>query len=194
MTSSASVLTILAFTVERYAAICHPLRTRAACSTSRRAVWVVMAVWCLACLTALPYPLHTRLSLYYDNQPDSLLCGIVAEWLPRMRHVFQFSTFLLFVLPMVVITTLYIHIGITLHQSAFNHHQYQATKKVTSRQTSPSYSTANANGNKQSRRVMIKMLGKFTVFKGTYSIRYFSKCMDTGLERIVIATNFYTFS
>lgn len=190
-TSSASVLTILAFTVERYAAICHPLRARAACSSSRRAIWVVLAVWCVACLTALPYPLHARLFYYYVNMENSLQCGIELIWLPRMRYVFQFSTFLLFILPMIVITTLYVHIGITLHHAALRHHtsssfSSSSTQRLSYRApasgsypgtggamskvfASVSYhrgSNLSANQQQQQqqrqpRRVMLKMLGTF---------------------------------
>jgi len=65
--SSASVLTILAFTVERYVAICHPLRAQAV-STPARAVKTLIAVWIGAALSALPYPLHTR-TYYYVYDP-----------------------------------------------------------------------------------------------------------------------------
>jgi neuromedin U receptor 1 len=95
MTSSASILTITAFTVERYVAICHPLRAQAL-STLPRAVKTIIAVWLTACLTALPYPLHTR-TFHYLHHPDSsgtpvadsLICNIPQEWQARMGYVFQ---------------------------------------------------------------------------------------------------------
>jgi len=97
-TSSASILTITAFTVERYIAICHPLRAHAM-STLPRAARTIIGVWLAACVTALPYPLHTRTFYYLDDptQPgrhlvDSLTCNIPMRWQPRMRYFFQAST------------------------------------------------------------------------------------------------------
>ena len=47
--SSASVLTITAFTVERYVAICHPLRAQTV-SCPSRAVKTVLVIWAAASL------------------------------------------------------------------------------------------------------------------------------------------------
>lgn len=97
MTSSASILTITAFTVERYLAICHSLRAQATSGLSR-AVRVVVVVWVTACITAIPYPIHTR-TYYYVQHPttgrplvDSLICTIPAQWMPNMRYAFQVQT------------------------------------------------------------------------------------------------------
>jgi len=98
MTSSASILTITAFTVERYTAICHPLRAHAV-SPLPRATRTIIAVWLAACITALPYPLHTR-TFYYLDYPtlpgrpiaDSLICNIPIRWQSRMRYFFQART------------------------------------------------------------------------------------------------------
>ena len=94
MTSSASILTITAFTVERYLAICHSLRAQTTAGLSR-AVRVVVAVWVAACLTAVPYPIHTR-TYHYLRHPatglplaDSLICTIPSRWMPSMRYAFQ---------------------------------------------------------------------------------------------------------
>jgi len=94
MTSSASILTITAFTIERYLAICHSLRAQATSGLSR-AVRVVVVVWVAACLTAIPYPIHTR-TYYYMQHPqtghplvDSLICTIPGQWMPNMRYAFQ---------------------------------------------------------------------------------------------------------
>ena len=81
MTSSVSCLTITAFTLERYVAICHPLRAQAM-SSLHRAVKTIVFIWIVSCAAALPYPIHTRV-FYYINHPgtnepiaDSLICNI----------------------------------------------------------------------------------------------------------------------
>lgn len=65
MTAYASVLTITAFTVDRYVAICHPLRSQTISSLARASKIIVLA-WALACCCALPYPVYTR--MFYELQ------------------------------------------------------------------------------------------------------------------------------
>ncbi|ESO84041.1 hypothetical protein LOTGIDRAFT_91538, partial [Lottia gigantea] len=122
MTSYASVLTITAFTAERYVAICRPLLSQSLSSLSR-AVKIIISVWIIACLCALPYPVHTR--VFYEvlhpetGEPltDSLLCNIPAKWRSGMSYMFQFSTFAFFIIPMIVISIVYILIGVELWNS-----------------------------------------------------------------------------
>nr|QRC76238.1 neuromedin U receptor variant b [Deroceras reticulatum] len=119
VTSYASVLTITAFTIDRYMAICHPLQSQAL-SSLYRAVRIIIIIWIIACACAMPYPIHTR--MYYEvvdpctgePLPDSLLCNLPPQWRNRMTYVFQFSTFAFFVVPMIIITIMYALIGLTL--------------------------------------------------------------------------------
>ncbi|XP_059140541.1 pyrokinin-1 receptor-like, partial [Physella acuta] len=119
LTAYASVLTITAFTIDRYVAICHPLRSQALSSLSR-AVKIIIFIWIVSSACALPYPIHTR--LFYEVRdpctseplPDSLLCNIPERFRHRMKFMFQFSTFAFFVIPMITITIMYILIGLAL--------------------------------------------------------------------------------
>ncbi|CAH1252062.1 GHSR [Branchiostoma lanceolatum] len=52
--SYASVWTVVAFSVERYIAICHPFRNRVG-SSLKTTIKVIMAVWLVSFLLALPY-------------------------------------------------------------------------------------------------------------------------------------------
>lgn len=56
--TNASILTITAFTVERYLAICHPLRAHTMSQLSR-AVKVILVIWGISAVAAIPiaYPL-----------------------------------------------------------------------------------------------------------------------------------------
>ncbi len=161
MTSSASVLTITAFTAERYVAICHPIRSQTMSSLSR-AVKIIIGIWVMACLTALPYPAHTR-TFYYLEHPvtgkpiaDSYQCNILPKWGHIMKYMFQISTFILFLVPMAVITVLYVLIGLTLRRSSIAR---RTSDKVTSSPTGPS----------QPRKTVLKMLGKCPADTSVYN-------------------------
>ena len=152
MTSSASVLTITAFTVERYVAICHPIKAQTM-STLSRAIKVIILIWLAAALTSVAYPIHAG-TFYYVHHPfthepilASLQCNIIPNYFPKMKYMFQFSTFILFIAPMTIITVLYMLIGLTLRRSGLG------------RKSSNGNQTSSA-GNPQSRKSVLKMLGR----------------------------------
>lgn len=54
-----SVLLTVSFTVERYIAVCHPLRGRVLCTESRaKRVIIIVAMFCIACTATTPYEWH----------------------------------------------------------------------------------------------------------------------------------------
>ncbi len=73
------------------------------------------------------------------------------RWLPKMRYVFQLTTFMLFVLPMAVITALYIRIGLALRKAGND------------RQLS---TMSSSQGSPKRRRPIIKMLGEWLRERG----------------------------
>jgi len=127
MTTTASVLTISAFTAERYLAICHPLRAQ---TTYRleRASRVIVAIWLVAGGASVPFPVNTRAFHYVDDPcggggggrplADSFVCNIPPDRMATMKTVFLASTFALFVVPMLAIVGLYTAIGLTLRRRA----------------------------------------------------------------------------
>ena len=154
MTSYASVLTITAFTVERYIAICHPLKAHKFANLSR-SIKIIIAIWIIALACALPYPIHTELFYYIHNNgtpvEDSLVCNIPNEYLETMTYVFQLSTFLFFVFPMTVIIVLYIMIALTLRKAAL--------QRVASNESHNGFGQTLPSA--QSRKAVLRMLGKF---------------------------------
>ncbi|KAK3090125.1 hypothetical protein FSP39_009371 [Pinctada imbricata] len=139
-TSYASVLTITGFTIERYIAICHPIRSQKVTCQSR-AIKCIICIWIVSAVCALPYPIHTR-TFYYLTDPrtmkpikETLLCNIPVIWHERVIIMFQVSTFAFFFLPMAIITIMYIMIGLKLRNNGPLKSAYQskAAKTTTTR-------------------------------------------------------------
>lgn len=61
-----SVLTIVAFSMERYLAICHPLHLYAM-SGLKRPIRFILAAWVVALVCALPFAVYT--TVYYVEFP-----------------------------------------------------------------------------------------------------------------------------
>lgn len=68
-TSYTSVLTIVAFSMERYLAICHPLHSYAM-SGLKRAIRIIAVVWVISFFAALPFAMFTTVD-YVDYPPGN---------------------------------------------------------------------------------------------------------------------------
>ncbi|XP_070502946.1 pyrokinin-1 receptor-like isoform X1 [Chironomus tepperi] len=105
--TNATVFTITAFTIERYVAICKPFLSHTLSKLSR-AYKFILGIWMISMCLAVPQTLFT---LHLDE--------VYRICIPKQehQHLFVISTFLLFVIPMSVITVLYILIGLQLRKS-----------------------------------------------------------------------------
>ncbi|XP_068081221.1 pyrokinin-1 receptor-like [Anabrus simplex] len=117
--ANATVLTITAFTVERYVAICHPFQAHAMSRLSR-AVRFVLAIWLLA--LGLAVPQASQFGVVQERLPDGrvldadhAVCAVKRVLIP---HAFEISTCVFFVAPMTLITVLYVLIGVKLRRSS----------------------------------------------------------------------------
>ncbi|XP_076477144.1 pyrokinin-1 receptor isoform X2 [Bombus vancouverensis nearcticus] len=114
--ANATVLTITAFTVERYFAICHPFVSHTMSKLSR-AVKFVIVIWLLALCLAVPQAAQFGIVYDYRNGSVVLESAQCSIKLYPLEHAFEISTILFFILPMTIITVLYILIAIKLRQS-----------------------------------------------------------------------------
>ncbi|KAL9894181.1 FMRFamide receptor-like isoform X1 [Glossina fuscipes] len=107
--ANATVLTITAFTVERYIAICHPFRQHTMSKLSR-AVKFIFAIWLTAFVLALPQ------AMQFSVVPEDggIECTINNDF---FAHVFAISGFIFFGGPMTAICVLYVLIGVKLKRS-----------------------------------------------------------------------------
>lgn len=77
-------------------------------------------MWIAAAASGIPYALHTRAYSYLNHPetgqpiPESVVCTVKEGSMPTVRTMFEASTLVLFVCPIVLITVLYAMIGIKL--------------------------------------------------------------------------------
>ncbi|XP_054709432.1 pyrokinin-1 receptor-like [Uloborus diversus] len=152
----ASILTITAFTVERYVAICHPLKAHALSSLSR-AVKITVAIWVLSAVCAVPVCL--QFGVIYDTtiNGEVLLRTAVCSLERPIQHAFLISFLLFFCAPLVMIFTLYIKIGFKLKGSMIM--DKLVAEKM--RSSTTSYGSGHENGKSNvnnNRKGIIKML------------------------------------
>ncbi|CAG2059938.1 unnamed protein product [Timema podura] len=165
--TNASVLTITAFTVERYVAICHPFLSHTMSKLSR-AVKLILAIWVVALAFAIPQAI--QFGLLIGDTPDYVICTVKQV---IMKHSFEVATFLFFVAPMTLITVLYALIGLRLRRSNMMKKSSGSFSKKSSTSTNPCpgglqegshveltsmKSVGGRHSNSQSSRRVLKML------------------------------------
>lgn len=134
--TNASVLTIAAFTVERYIGICHPIRSKTMSSLGR-VFRIIAALWMVACLGAIPQAIQYGIQ---DKECKVLIfirltfnkwllrlfeicrsktCFLPYTWqvVRAINYTFEISTFLFFITPMTIITVVYVKIGLELYKA-----------------------------------------------------------------------------
>ncbi|XP_013780061.1 thyrotropin-releasing hormone receptor-like [Limulus polyphemus] len=103
---NASSLSITAFTVERYIAICHPMRAQMVCTVSR-AKKIIVGVWVFACLYCFPWFFLTKIEpIFYKGYSNRETCTFA---LSRKHYLgYFFSDLVLFyVFPLLLSCVLY---------------------------------------------------------------------------------------
>lgn len=148
--ANATVLTITAFTVERYVAICHPFLSHTMSKLSR-AVRLIIVIWIISISLAIPQALQFGVVSMGDIT-QCVVKRIIIE------HSFELSTFLFFVAPMMLITILYMLIGLKLRSSTMVKRENGVTMQRRTHVNSSRQQTS------QGTRRVLKMLGKCCLF------------------------------
>ncbi|XP_054159701.1 pyrokinin-1 receptor-like [Oppia nitens] len=168
MSTNASILTITAFTVERYVAICHPLKAHTM-SQLPRAIKTILIIWALGAICAVPVAwqfgilyLLTSTGMQIYESAQCTVKRVIFE------YGFETTTLVFFIIPITLISVLYVLIGVHLHRSS-RQVRSGSLKELSTSETNSSHnhsvdyqrhnSTSSAQ-NKQnaSRRSVIKML------------------------------------
>ncbi|XP_074033547.1 pyrokinin-1 receptor [Leptinotarsa decemlineata] len=115
--ANATVLTITAFTIERYVAICFPFLSHKL-SKLNRAIKYIVYIWIVATCLAIPQAISFGVVCEVFNDQvvaEHCICMVKRTLIP---HAFEISTVLFFVAPMTLITVLYILIGVQLRETS----------------------------------------------------------------------------
>ncbi|KAM9362342.1 neuromedin-U receptor 1 [Symphorus nematophorus] len=108
----ASILNVTALSVERYIAVLHPLKTRYL-ATNQHAKRVITIVWLVSMICAIP---NTSLhGIFYlpERMEESAICTVLKPlWIYNM--VMQITTVCFYFVPMIVISVLYLVMGLHL--------------------------------------------------------------------------------
>lgn len=154
--SNASVLTITAFTAERYVAICHPFLSQTMSKLSR-AIKLILFVWLIAFLCALPLALQFGLvPISQYGRPSDVMCLPMYEW---STLSFAVSSLVFFVVPMTVIVLLYVLIGVKLKKSTMISRNRSQSRRMRGRTVANQRMDRHSRPTRSTRRVL-KMLGK----------------------------------
>ncbi|XP_039748351.1 neuropeptides capa receptor-like [Pararge aegeria] len=137
-----SVLTISAFSLERYLAICHPLHLYAMAGLTR-ASRIVVVLWVVAFISASPFAVYSDIS-YREYPPnsgnislDSAFCSLTAS-----SPLLEISSIFFFFVPAILILCLYITMGIHIRSTRvsaktkiglFKDHVHGETRQAKSR-------------------------------------------------------------
>ncbi|TRY79836.1 hypothetical protein TCAL_10918 [Tigriopus californicus] len=120
----ASILTVVTFTVERYLAICHPLLL-ATHSKAHRAFCIILGIWTFGIAYSIPWIIPTKVNYLTHPQsgasiPESAWCAIPFQDMSKAKIpliMMIVTTLLFFVMPFIVVTTLYCRIGKSMKSS-----------------------------------------------------------------------------
>ncbi|XP_037077041.1 thyrotropin-releasing hormone receptor-like [Pollicipes pollicipes] len=110
---NASALSVTAFTVERYIAICRPLKARTIC-TVQRAKRIIFAVWAFAFCYCIPWVfLTTVVPVHYIGISDVQECTFKLSRQAYLGYFFA-DMVLFYVVPLVLSSVLYTMIAVVV--------------------------------------------------------------------------------
>ncbi|OCT84551.1 thyrotropin releasing hormone receptor 2 L homeolog isoform X1 [Xenopus laevis] len=147
---NASSCSITAFTVERYIAICHPMRAKTVCTVSRAKriiaiVWIFTSIYCMFWFFLVD--IHV-------NKSQQVECGYkVSRNLYLPIYLADFAIF--YVTPLLVATILYGLIGRILFLSPIPQHPESTTERWREK-SSKEKNESETEGNKPSNRLKTK--------------------------------------
>lgn len=122
----ASVLTIVAFSVERYIAICHPLYSYVMANL-KRVVNVIALIWIFSFITATPVALNRYVHYVRYPPPDGpeILESAICTLNTHFKGLYEMSTLIFFIIPLVILIIMYQQIAAKLNNREENRNNGQ---------------------------------------------------------------------
>ncbi|XP_071854205.1 growth hormone secretagogue receptor type 1-like isoform X3 [Apostichopus japonicus] len=138
-----TVLHIVAFTIERYIVICHPMRARTILSQSR-ASKIIVLIWICSFILATPVFAVFSTQEFCFGIPESTVCLPQYE-LDRFLAIFYgISSIFLFLVPMTLIIVLYSLIARTLYAKNITSGRRTSMMKIPKKTAKKKHSTSDA--------------------------------------------------
>ena len=161
MSAYVSILTITAFTIERYVAIVHPIKCHTVSSLSR-AIKIIVVIWISSIICSIPFLIQFGLQPITVGPSNNLTIvhehGFCGPSETRIKYTLHLSTFLFFLIPMSVITVLYILIGMAVRRSVNLSRSGSSSSGVEREQGHVQLEVKSQQF--RARRAVLKMLGK----------------------------------
>nr|XP_006813499.1 PREDICTED: neuropeptides capa receptor-like [Saccoglossus kowalevskii] len=125
-----TVLNITTFTVERYIAICHPIKAKTMIKKSR-VIKIIVLIWIISFIIALPAATVFIVQVMDASKPQlSVMCFYKSDHAREMLDKFYiYSALVLFVIPMTLISILYSLIARVLSRSELKDGQRNSSFK-----------------------------------------------------------------
>ncbi|KAM8851373.1 neuromedin-U receptor 1-like [Spinachia spinachia] len=117
----ASILNVTALSMERYVAVVHPFKVKQM-TTRAHVKRVILMLWALSMLCAVPntslHGIATLPAKFGRQFPRSAICDVIKPLI--YKWIIQISTLAFFLLPMLIISVLYLLIGLRLRSEKMN--------------------------------------------------------------------------
>ncbi|XP_077866304.1 QRFP-like peptide receptor [Saccoglossus kowalevskii] len=114
--SQASILTLVAVAIERFVAICYPLKAQYTI-TPKKTVRICGLIWLIACGASIPYLFMAQHTTYdiTENGDELYECGTYNDSLPAEIYVVSCAV-IFFLLPLFVLVGLYLRVSLALNK------------------------------------------------------------------------------
>ncbi|XP_052825676.1 QRFP-like peptide receptor isoform X2 [Octopus bimaculoides] len=163
-----SIITMCVISLERYYAICHPLKAQYKC-TKKRSIIIIVMIWCLSFVLASPTLVAMKTYLSNVNILDGYQCRQNFEKDVHLYAFFAYYLGILFFLPFLVMVFAYSSSCHSLWKSAQTSQVLQGIQTVSAGAEETTQNTKKGNDYKGRMKVikmMILILVSFIIFWG----------------------------
>lgn len=104
--ANASALSITAFTIERYIAICHPMKAQIMCTTER-AKKIIIGLWCFALMYCAPWLGLSEITCDINQKGETMQSCSYRLERKQYRVYYMIDLVIFYIVPLVITAVLY---------------------------------------------------------------------------------------